>query len=345
MPIAGPILVMLTGVLWGTTGTSLALSAHSGSALGFGAARSTLAGVVLLALALWRPGPAAFVRAWRSRPQRVALLLGAVFMAVYQLSFFVATTHTGVVVGTLTAIGSAPLIAGLIGIVTGTRPTRSWALATAVGLAGLALLIGGGGGAGDGARVNLLGVLAGVAAGAGYAAYAVCSRRVLDAGTPPQVVLAVFFAGAALIVAPLALPEAVRWVADPAGALTVGYVGLVATVLPYLMWIRGMATTAPALATTLNLTEPLTATVLGALVLHEAFTAPVAIGAALIAVGLLVALRAAPTETAAPSNATAPTGAAEPAAGTGTPAAGQGAAGGERHGVSGASPGPSGGRR
>ena len=295
MPIAGAILVMLTGVLWGTTGTSLALSPYEGSALGFGAARATLTGAVLLALALWRPGPAAFRAAFRGtrrgggvgdRSVRIALVLGAACTAVYQLCFFVATAHTGVVVGTLTAIGSAPLFAGLIGLLTGARPTRSWAVATVVGLAGLTLLIGGGGGA----RLNPLGVAAGLAAGAGYAAYTWCSRRLLDAGTAPQVVLAVFFAGGALLVAPLALPDAIRWVTHPAGAVTVAYVGLVATVLPYLMWIRGMATTPPALATTLNLTEPLTATLLGALVLHEPFTAPVAIGAALIAVGLLIAL-------------------------------------------------------
>lgn len=285
--IAGAVFVMLAGVLWGTTGSSLALSPYDGSALGFGAARATLTGLVLLALALWRPGASALRACWRPGV-RIAMLAGAACTAVYQLCFFVATTHTGVVVGTLTAIGSAPLIAGLIGVLTGARPTRAWAVATAVGLAGLALLIGGGGGA----EINALGVAAGVAAGAGYAAYTWCGRRLLDAGTPPRVVLAGFFAGGALLVAPLALPDAVRWVTDPGGAVTVAYVGLVATVLPYLMWIRGMATTAPALATTLNLTEPLTATLLGALVLHEPFTAPVAAGAALIAAGLVIALRA-----------------------------------------------------
>jgi DME family drug/metabolite transporter len=289
MPITGAALVMLAGVLWGTTGTSLALSPHHASALGFGAARATLTGVVLLALALWRPGFAALRACWRPGV-RWALVLGAACTAVYQLCFFAATTSTGVVVGTLTAIGSAPLIAGLIGLATGARPTRSWAIATVVGLAGLALLIGGAGGA----QVRPAGVLAGIAAGAGYASYTWCSRRLLDAGTPPGVVLAVFFAGGAVLIAPLALRDAIGWVGDPAGALTVAYVGLVATVLPYLMWIRGMATTAPTLATTLNLTEPLTATLLGALVLHERLTPPVVAGAALIAVGLLVALRTRP---------------------------------------------------
>lgn len=49
-----------------------------------------------------------------------------------------------------------------------------------------------------------------------------------------------------------------------------------------------MATTAPAVATTLTLTEPLTAALLGVLLLDETLNSVAAAGALLIAVGLLL---------------------------------------------------------
>ncbi|MEV1290028.1 EamA family transporter, partial [Micromonospora sp. NPDC049679] len=169
---AGALLVMIAAVLWGTTGTAAALSAYPGSPLGLGTARVALAGLLLLAAAvlrhrrdvarlLWRPGI------------RATVLVGAACIAGYQACFFVATRQTGVAVGTLTAIGSAPVFAGLLGAVLGARASRQWMAATAVALAGLGLLVTP---TGD-VQVRPLGVAAGLAAGAAYAGYTWCSRR------------------------------------------------------------------------------------------------------------------------------------------------------------------------
>ncbi|MEV1290413.1 EamA family transporter, partial [Micromonospora sp. NPDC049679] len=78
------------------------------------------------------------------------------------------------------------------------------------------------------------------------------------------------------------------WFADPHGLRVVAYLAVGATVLPYLIWIRGIASTAPALATTLTLTEPLTATLLGLLLLDETVTPLASTGAGLIALGMLL---------------------------------------------------------
>jgi DME family drug/metabolite transporter len=274
---------MLAGVLWGTTGTAQALSGYPGSSLGLGAARTAITAALLVAVVSGTHGRTAF--ATLRRPGTFPIvLLGAAGMAGYQLCFFAATGSTGVAVGTLTAIGSAPILAGVLALVLGVRPGLGWLAATTVALAGLCLLVVPSGGD----AVRPAGVVAGLGAGTAYAGYTWCSRRLLDAGVPPTVLLAALFAGATVLTAPLGWRSAVTWLADPDGLVVVGYLAVVATVLPYSIWIRGMATTVPAVATTLTLTEPLTATLLAVFLLGERLDQVTLAGASLIAVGLLL---------------------------------------------------------
>lgn len=281
--VVGALAVMLAGILWGTTGTAQALSAYPGSPLGLGAARTVVTAVILVAVAGWthRGSTLSLLRRPAIRP---ALLLGAVGVAGYQLCFFAATRSTGVAVGTLTAIGSAPILAGALTAALGVRPNRAWLAATAVAVTGLCLLVVPAGGA----PVRPLGIAAGLGAGAAYAGYTWCSRRLLDAGVPATVVLAAFFVCATVLTAPLLWRPMAAWLTAPDGLVVVGYLAVVATALPYLIWIRGMASTPPAVATTLTLTEPLTATLLGVLLLDETLGLIAATGALLIALGLLL---------------------------------------------------------
>ena len=77
-----------------------------------------------------------------SRPLAVA----AVAMAAYQPLFFGGVARTGVAVGTVVGIGSSPVFAGILGaVVRGERPGPRWLTATALALAGTALLVGTGG--------------------------------------------------------------------------------------------------------------------------------------------------------------------------------------------------------
>ena len=272
---------MAAAVLWGTTGTSQALSPFEGSPLGLGTARLLGAGVVLgvVAVVLHRGGLVRIVR--RSAGW---FALGAATMAGYQLSFFTATREAGVAVGTLTAIGSAPLVAGVIAAVLGHRPGWRWLVATGIAVAGLALLVSPGGDA----MPDLGGIAAGLGAGASYALYTWCSRQLLDRGVTAVPLLAGLFVGGALLCAPFTWRATVAWVAEPGGLVVVVYLTVAATVVPYLMWIRGMVSTPPAVATTLTLTEPLTAASLGVLVLGEPVTAALLGGAALLIVGLVL---------------------------------------------------------
>jgi drug/metabolite transporter, DME family len=71
-----------------------------------------------------------------------------------------------------------------------------------------------------------------------------------------------------------------------AGALLVLWLGPVATAGAYTLFARGLAHVPARTAGTLSLAEPLTATVLGTLVLSEGWSPARAAGGALLAVGL-----------------------------------------------------------
>src|SRR4051812_21964111 len=176
--------VLLAAVCFGTTGTAQALG-PAASPVAVGAARIVLGGALLVAIARG-------VGVRIPRVDRTVLVI-AVGVCVYQLSFFAAVKLTGVAVGTVVAIGSGPAAAGVLGrLVNGERLTGRWALATLCAAAGVLLLAGDGGGTVDPAGVGLA-----IAAGLGYATCTVLSRRLIVAGAAPEGVMAAGFGGAA----------------------------------------------------------------------------------------------------------------------------------------------------
>ncbi|MCW3000792.1 MAG: EamA family transporter, partial [Conexibacter sp.] len=100
--------VLLAAVCFGTTGTAQALGPGA-SPVTVGAARIAL-GALLLLLAQ-RIASGDHAAGWARAP----LAAGALGVAGYQLCFFAAVDDTGVAVGTVVALGSAPALAGLGG--------------------------------------------------------------------------------------------------------------------------------------------------------------------------------------------------------------------------------------
>ncbi len=290
--------VLLAAALFGTTGTAQALGPSATTPLGVGAARLVLGGLALLALLPLVGGRRAEVLAlWRTP----AGLVAGLCTGLYQVCFFAAVERAGVAVGTLAAIGSGPVLTGLLAVwLLGERPGRTWLAATGLCLTGLALLVLGGGA--DGAA-DPLGVLLALAAGLAYAAYTVLAKRQLDEGHAPAVVMAAAFGLGGLLSVPLLLTQPLGWVATPGGAVLVGYLGLVTVTLAYLLFVRGLAVLPAGPVTTLVLAEPVVATALGVVVLDERLALPGAVGAGLVLVGLLVQGRGSSRPVPAPEGA------------------------------------------
>lgn len=275
---AGALLVLAAAVLWGTTGTTQALAPAGVSPTCIGTMRLVVGGAVLMLFALTRGGFG--TGRW---PVGGTLLAGAC-VAAYQLCFFWAVQRTGVAVGTLVGIGSSPVIAGMLGFVfRGERPGRRWLVATVFALAGCGLLVGGGGKL----SVDPLGVVLALGAGLCYASYTMAIKGLLP-GRTPDAVMAVVFCIGALLLSPLLFTSNLRWMASPGGITVVLYLGVVVTALSYWLFARGLRSVPVATAVTLSLAEPLTAALLGIVVLGERLSQVALCGIPLLFAGLAV---------------------------------------------------------
>lgn len=277
----GTLLILLAALLWGTTGTSQALAPVGAHPLTIGALRLAIGGGALLLAAL--------VRGQIARDcfrQPGVTLLAGLLVATYQISFFAAVRTTGVAVGTMVAIGSGPLFAGLLAfLVHRSRPDRRWLIATAAALTGLLVLFIPAGGRVT--QVQPSGILLALAAGASYAGYALAIKYLLP-GTSPEAVVALVFTLGGLFLAPFLFISDLQWSLEPGGLLVCAHLGLVTTALAYWLFARGLRTVPTLHAVTLSLAEPLTAAMLGIIVLKERPTLVSACGMALILTGLIV---------------------------------------------------------
>ena len=275
---SGALFVLAAGVIWGTSGTSQALAPVGATPTSIGALRLLIGGAVLMLLALSRGGFGT------GRWPIVTTLLAGGWVAAYQLLFFAALTRTGVAVGTLVAIGSSPIIAGLLGLVfRGERPGRRWGVATLLAIAGCGFLVGGGGEV----AVDSLGIVLALGAGTAYASYTMVIKGLLQ-GRTPDAVMAVVFTTGALFLSPFLFSSDLAWVAAPKGVAVVLYLGVVVTALSYWLFARGLRSVPVATAVTLSLAEPLTAALLGIAFLEERLSATALCGIPLLFAGLAV---------------------------------------------------------
>ena len=270
--------VLTAAVLFGTTGTAQALGPAM-DPLATGTAR-IIVGATLLTLIAVGTG-----RARLGAGSRRLVLLSGAAVAAYQASFFAAVAETGVAVGTVVALGSAPAFTGLFASVfAGERLQRRWFAATGLAFAGVCLLTLG---SGEGTQVSMPGVALALAAGAGYAGYAVAGKRLLDDGATPEGLMAAVFSTGALLLTPVLLFVPVGALTTTDGIALALYLGALPTALAYILFARGLERIGPSETSTLTLAEPVTATLLGVLVLSERPSAAAAAGAALVLGGLV----------------------------------------------------------
>ena len=174
--------------------------------------------------------------------------------------------------------------AGLIDLALGRRPDARWLGATALAVAGSALLIGSGGSV----SVEPLGVLLCIASGGGLVAFTAIAKGLLQE-RPHAVVMGVTFTLGAVLLSPALLLSGPSWVLSPLGLAVALELGLAATALAYILFASGLSKVSVSTAATLSLAEPLTAGLLGVLVLGERLSLTAVAGMCLLVVGLLLA--------------------------------------------------------
>ena len=271
-------LVLLAAVLWGTTGTAQTYLPQNAQPLTIGASRLAIGGFSLLIIMILMKK--INFRTWPWKETVVAALC----MALFQPLFFTSVRVTGIAIGTVVAIGSAPIFSGLIEwLILKLRPSRAWVIATALSVIGCSLLFLNK----DALTVNPLGVTLSLIAGFVFAIYTIVSKALLvKVEAIPAV--AMTFSISATILMPFLFIFDSSWVTEPSNIAIILYLGFMTTSVAYILYLTGLQKVPSSSAVTLSLGEPLTAAVLSVFIVGEVLSAVSWVGVLLLLGGIVV---------------------------------------------------------
>jgi DME family drug/metabolite transporter len=263
----GLFAVSAGALLWGTTGVAVSIvHDRSGlSAIPIGGLRLVIAALALFALfgrSGWQRARTAFAH------HRWWLVAAGAGLGIYQALYFIGVQYIGVSVSTLVSLAVAPVALTAWGALT-RRQLPGLAATATVGaaVAGLVLISVGHGSDAGGDR-PVLGLLASVGSGLGYAAATVVNHRMASEGDPLLLTGATSAIGAVVLL-PFALAAGLYWPSEAISSGWLIYIGIVPTALAYGLFYLGLRSVSSETAGVLSLLEPLAAAALAALVLHE----------------------------------------------------------------------------
>ena len=254
--------MLFAALCFATTGTSRALGPDSATSLGVATIRFIVGATALFAItALFRKPKVTT----SSIPAYIWIIAGF-GQAMYGATFFAAVHETGVAVGTVVALGSAPILTGVLSAVLfRSLPTRKWMLATAAAITGMSLIVL----SGSDANASIAGIMYALGAGLGYALFALASKRIVESGVASDVAMSRVFGIAAVMLAPTLIFLNTNWLFT-AGGISLGlWLGIITVALAYWAYASGLKNLEPRETTMITLAEPVVATVLGAVVLDE----------------------------------------------------------------------------
>jgi drug/metabolite transporter (DMT)-like permease len=259
--------------------------------------RTALASLCLVAtLAALRP---ALLRVDAREAGRVAVL-GIVGMALSNYTYYLTLTLIPVATAVL-LIYTAPLLVLAAGVaIFGERLRPRDVVAATITLAGAALVVRAY--APAALRVNAAGLALGVFNAVAFAFYSLWAKT-MPPGLSPWTVLAYSLASAALVWLPFAPPWTLLFEAHPPLVwVGIGVVVLFGTLLPFALYLAGLARISAAHAAVTSTVEPVVAAIVAYLVLDERLAWPQLAGGALVLAGiaLLHVRPRAPLSTASP---------------------------------------------
>jgi probable blue pigment (indigoidine) exporter len=262
------MLTALAPAIWGSSYIVTTELLPDGYPLTVAALRALPAGLLLLVLVRQLPPVAWLGRLFILGALNFTLFWAALFVAAYQLP--------GGVAATLGAI--QPLIVLLLAHrLLGAALSPLSLTAALTGILGVALLI-----LGPDARLNTLGVLAALG-GAGSMALGVVLTRKWQPPVPPLTFTAWQLTAGGLLLVPLALIFEPAFPAPDAKALAgLIWLGLIGAALTYYLWFRGIARLGPEAITGLGFLSPLSAVMLGWLVLGQGLSPLQSLGALIV---------------------------------------------------------------
>jgi DME family drug/metabolite transporter len=279
------IFVILAGLFWGTGGLTGVLLGRVADLQPLAVATYRLAGGGLFMLAAL--GCTGRLRRLSALAVRRVLVIG-VLTATYQAAYFAAAAHTGVTVATLITLGAAPvLVLGAEVVSQRRRPGTASLIAVGLAVLGLGLLVGSPGPVGGGALI--VGALLALASAASFAVLTLLGRRPV-AGLDALASIGLGFVVGAVLLAAVTVPTVgLEFTPGLASVGLLGYFGCVPTALAYGLYLVGLRSVSASSAAVVAVLEPLTATVLGVLMLGDRLHVDEVIGAGLLCAAAVVA--------------------------------------------------------
>ncbi|WP_409367738.1 DMT family transporter [Lysinibacillus sp. 38-6] len=270
--------VLLAAILWGMTGTAQTFLDKDVSSIGVATIRSAIGGGLLLVVVVLLRKISFRTWSWKWT------LLAAASIALFQGLFFTSIRLTGVAIGTVVTIGSAPMFSGVLEwLLWKTRPTSVWGIATMMTITGCILLFINNG---DGA-IHIGGIGLAVCAGVSFAVYTNMSKKLM-AQQEALPAVAMTFSICALLLLPFSISGGFSWLAVTQNFWTMLFMGVMCTSIAYLLFLSGLQKINSSSAVTLSLAEPLTAAMLGVLLVGEHLSATSWCGVAMLLGGIVV---------------------------------------------------------
>jgi DME family drug/metabolite transporter len=279
--VLGIFAVALGTIIWGTVGPVVGLFPE-GTEFQYSLIRNLTGVSTLWLLVLFSKNKKRY-----TKQDIVPILVGGTGAALFFPFFILAFQLTGVGVAAVVSIGVAPIFVGLIAwIALKQPPGKQWALGTVVAVAGVVAL---NWPSGNNA-VSFLGVAFAMAAAFGYSMQATGMGMISKRHTPFQCVAPMFTIGT-ILQAPLSYGRDFSFLQDPVLLMGVLYGGIVTVAVAYAFFIYGISRIGAATAVTVGLMEPLTASILGVVLLGETVSVIGIVGSVLILTGLVVVSR------------------------------------------------------
>jgi drug/metabolite transporter (DMT)-like permease len=247
-------------------------------------ARIAVAGILLLAFLVLE-------RRDLLRPPFAALLPAGIFgvsLVLVNLSYYVAIDRMPVGVAIALQYTAPVFVLAVTGLMGGRAPGALVWIAGILTLVGAVLVSGAYAGFGG---VDPIGLLAGFASAVSFAMYLLSAEAAGRRGAHPATLLAVGFVVAAAIWT-VVLPWwtwPVGYLGDPANVLRVFGVGVVGTLLPFLLVLAALRVISSALAGIAATFEPVFASALAFLLLGQNLTPAQLVGGGLVVIGVVLA--------------------------------------------------------
>lgn len=266
--LLGTALVLLAGISWGTSG----LFVRQLTAWGFTTMQETffkvfIAGVLmLLYCAIFRRD------ALKVRPKDLWIFFGAgvISLTFFTWCYFSTIQATSMSVAAILLYLAPTFVMLFSAALFKERITKTKVIACILAFAGCVCVSGA---IGNAVPLPLRALATGLLSALGYALYSVFSQLALDRGYDPLTISVYAFLFATVTAAPFLHPSGVAAIAETVSPLKFGALlvamSITVSLAPYLLYTNGLKRTTPGTASITASIEPVTATVLGAIVFHE----------------------------------------------------------------------------